>query len=436
MDLQCQSVPKAIITTVGDRIRCNVRRSRPKGTRYIHKRREKHMHMSSELRAFRDSTVRTILASSVPVLLGVVFIVQAFGWGWDAHAFFNRSTVYHLPGQMALFIQDSSFFALHSPDADQRKVSGDTSLFAESPRHFLDIDDYPDYQNLSRDLDTLIATYGWERVKANGTLPWATTWTFDSLVTQLSRGDWGKATLTASDLGHYVADAHQPLHCARNYDGQYTNNRGIHRRYETEMLSPTYSLSSLFIVPDSVWYVADPLGYSFDYILHANSLVDTILRADTFAKSASGWNGSGDPPASYYSALWEKTGTTTLDQMQEGTQALANLWYTAWVDAGLITPTGVPPPVISRPADLRLTQNFPNPFNALTTISYHLPVGGTASLKVYSLDGELVATIVEGNQSAGEYLVRFDGSNLASGVYLYRLRLGGFVQTRKLLMIK
>jgi hypothetical protein len=379
---------------------------------------------------------RKIIRIVAAFFLAAVAILQAFGWGRDAHMFFNRNTVYHLPNNMGLFIQDSSFFALHAADADQRKVSGDTSLFAEYPRHFLDIDDYPDYKNLSHDFESLIALYGWERVKSNGTLPWATTWTFDSLVAQLSRGDWSTATLTASDLGHYVADAHQPLHCTRNYDGQFTNNRGIHRRYETDMLSPAYYLSSLFIVPDSVRYVHNPLDYAFDYILHANSLVDTILHGDTFAKDTSGWNGSGTPPASYYAALWEKTGTMTLDQMQEGTQALANLWYSAWVDAGLITPTGVAPPVVSRPTDLHLRQNYPNPFNATTTISYMLPVGGTVSISVFSLDGKLVRTLVDENQSAGEHVVHFSGSDLSSGVYLYRLRLGQFVQTRKLVMLK
>jgi hypothetical protein len=182
--------------------------------------------------------------------------------------------------------------------------------------------------------------------------------------------------------------------------------------------------------------VNSPLDYAFNYILHANSLVDTVLHADTFAKDTSGWNGSGIPPASYYTALWERTGPMTLDQMQEGTQALANLWYSAWVDAGLITPTGVVPPVLSRPIDLHLSQNYPNPFNATTTISYVLPVGGTVSLRVYSLDGRLVRALVDEHQSAGEHVVHFAGSELSSGVYLCRLRLGQFVQTRKLVMLK
>lgn len=368
-----------------------------------------------------------------------VFIVAAFwyldalGWGSNGHRFINRNSVYHLPGQMQLFIQDSSFFAQHASDADGRVNSSDTSLYAEGPRHYLDIDDYPNFHNLPRSLDTLIALYGWERVKDNGTLPWATVWNIDSLVNQLRRGDWNRAYLTASDIGHYAGDAHQPLHATRNYNGQYSNNYGIHSRYESSMIN-TY-LSQLYIVPDSVHYINDKINFIFDYILHSNSLVDTVLHGDTHGKVVSGWNGSGTPPASYYAALWDYTRATTFDQMQRATEVLASLWYTAWVDAGLIV-LSAEPPTATKPSEFHLQQNFPNPFNPTTTISYTLPVGGTVFLGVFSVDGREVATLVRGNQSAGMHQVAFDASHLASGMYLYRLQLGSFEQTKKLLLLK
>lgn len=386
------------------------------------------------LRRYRSFT-RNCSAAGILLALSVMLHSDISAWGWNAHRFFNLKVVYHLPGQMQLFIQDSSFFSTHSIDADQRRVTGDTSLFAEGPRHFMDIDDYPDFHNIPRNLDSLIAMFGWERVKENGTSPWATMWNYDSLVHQLGRGDWTKAKLTASDLGHYVGDAHQPLHNTRNYNGQYTGNSGIHSRYETTMLSPTYYLNSLSITPDTVAYVESPLDYAFEYILHTNSLVDTVLQADTYAKVVSGWNGSGTAPASYYNALWLKTRSITLEQMQRGTKALASLWYSAWVDAGLITST-VDLQTTSVPEEFQLHQNYPNPFNPSTTISYSLPVGGTVSLRVYSLDGQEVATLVNENQSVGDHRVQFNAHHLASGVYLFQLRLGKFVQTKKLMLLR
>ena len=121
--------------------------------------------------------------------------------------------------------------------------------------------------------------------------------------------------------------------------------------------------------------------------------------------------------------------------MQGGTKDLASMWYSAWVDAGLITSSGEPPEPTT-PTEFSLAQNYPNPFNPTTTISYALPIGGTVFLKVYALDGREVATLVHENQSVGEHSVQFDPSHLASGVYVYRLQLGGFAQTRKLLLLK
>jgi hypothetical protein len=372
----------------------------------------------------------------IVVILVLAWRATAVAWGGNTHRFVNAKATYHLPTQMAAFIQDSAFFALHSVDADNRRNSSDTSMFAESPRHYIDIDDYPDFQNLTRSFDTLIMLYGWQRVKENGTNPWATVWCLDSLICQLARGDWQQAKLTASDLGHYVADGHQPLHATKNYDGQFTNNGGIHSRYESTMLSSTYYLSALFITADSVAYVGDKINYIFDYVLHANSLVDTIMQADNYAKLASGWSGSGSAPASYYAALWQKTRTMTLDQMQRGTRAVADLWYSAWVDAGLISPTNVEPSISFSELGFRLEQNFPNPFNPRTTISYDLPAVERVSLKIFSIDGGEVADLLEGRQEAGHHEVTFEASHLASGVYVYRLQAGAFVRARKLMLLR
>ena len=370
---------------------------------------------------------------SLMVVIAVGYF-EAPGWGGDTHRFINRKVAYHLPNQMMLFIQDSAFFALHASDADGRR-SGDTStsLYAEAPRHFMDIDDYPDFHNLTRSLDTLVMQYGLARVKDNGTNPWATVWYYDSLVAQLRRGDWPKAKLTASDLGHYVGDAHQPLHNTKNYNGQLSGQTGIHSRYESTMLSASYFLNALSITPDSVRYISDRIGFAFDCVLHSNTYVDTVLFADTYAKNLSG----GSYNALYYNALWLKTRAMTLEKVQGATHDVASLWYSAWVDAGLISTTGVPPSAATVPGEFSLAQNFPNPFNPSTTISYLLPVGGTVSLRMYSLDGKEIATLVQENQSAGEHTVRFSApARLASGAYLYHLRLGNFSQTRKFVFLK
>jgi hypothetical protein len=88
------------------------------------------------------------------------------------------------------------------------------------------------------------------------------------------------------------------------------------------------------------------------------------------------------------------------------------------------------------PSEITLEQNFPNPFNPSTTIRYALPEAGFVRLEVFTVAGQRVAVLAEGERSAGWHSATFDGSGLASGVYIYRLQAGGFVQTRKLMLVK
>ena len=88
------------------------------------------------------------------------------------------------------------------------------------------------------------------------------------------------------------------------------------------------------------------------------------------------------------------------------------------------------------PAGFSLNQNFPNPFNPATSIQFELVKPSFVSLKVYNTLGQAVTTLVNEETEAGVHTVRFDGSGMASGVYVYRLEAGSFVQTRKLTLLR
>lgn len=88
------------------------------------------------------------------------------------------------------------------------------------------------------------------------------------------------------------------------------------------------------------------------------------------------------------------------------------------------------------PKEFKLEQNFPNPFNPTTTIQYQIPKNARVTLKVYDILGSEVATLVNEEQEAGYKEVKFDATNIASGMYIYRLQAGEYASVKKMLMIK
>jgi len=85
---------------------------------------------------------------------------------------------------------------------------------------------------------------------------------------------------------------------------------------------------------------------------------------------------------------------------------------------------------------LSLSQNYPNPFNPSTKISWQSPVGSWQTLKVYDILGKEVATLVNEEKPAGIFNVDFNASHLASGIYYYQLKVGGFIETKKMILLR
>lgn len=142
-------------------------------------------------------------------------------------------------------------------------------------------------------------------------------------------------------------------------------------------------------------------------------------------------------------ALWqpvsEEFGALAYDMA-----AFENRYYVARYD-GLwylpLDPTNAPEDIPTLPLTLQLSQNFPNPFNPSTTISYNLPTATQVELTIFNLSGERVTTLLKAPHSAGEHRIEWDGTNsrgerVSSGVYLYRLETDVGSLSRKMLLVK
>ena len=88
------------------------------------------------------------------------------------------------------------------------------------------------------------------------------------------------------------------------------------------------------------------------------------------------------------------------------------------------------------PKEYKLYQNYPNPFNPVTTIKYELPVNSKVTLTIYDILGKEVTKLVDKEQEAGKYEIKFNSGKLASGVYVYRIKAGEFMMSKKMILVK
>jgi hypothetical protein len=379
------------------------------------------------------------------LLLIIVTSYFFLGWGRTGHQIINRNSTLSFNEEINFMVSWADFLAAHGSDADDRKGTDPT----EGPKHYIDIDAFPEFissGSIHQNFDSLVAQHGLSFVEEQGVLPWAILNTIESLKTAFENGDWENAKLLASDLGHYVGDAHMPLHITLNYNGQLTNQYGVHSRYESTMINN--NSSSLQFGGDSLIYIENPSDYVFQFIYTNYTYVDSVLQADSDSRALAGsYNGT------YYEELWDRTEHFTKVLFKSASNKLANLIYTTWVNAGSPVLTNIDDS--DKPTQcFLLEQNYPNPFNPSTKIKFTIPNVADAFnasstnvlLKIYDILGNEITTLVNEQKSAGNYEVEFSSESvnrqIPSGVYLYKLQINdlgnssGIVQTKKMLLVK
>jgi len=212
-----------------------------------------------------------------------------------------------------------------------------------------------------------------------------------------------------------------------------------------------YTLSGVTVIIDSVLHndVSDLV-----FLLTHNGITDTLITqseiADTnilhcsLTDAASIFIAEGEPPyegsykphhpLSVFSGI-DPNGEWTLKvvDMVSGNSGILQSWgLKLFFDA----PTEVESDYAFIPNEYEVYQNFPNPFNPSTTISWQIPVAGFVTLKIYDVLGSEVTTLVNEELSAGKYETVFDASRLSSGVYFYQIKAGKYIQTKKMILLK
>lgn len=271
---------------------------------------------------------------SVTIALTIFFVLLGvactFAWGNKAHKLVNEKAIEILPDEMSIMKSWKGYIVEHASDADIRRDNGTDTT--EEPKHFIDLDFYAEFLNgkMIKDKNKLISLYGEETVVKMGLLPWAILDTYNNLKKSFVEKNRDKILIFISDLGHYVADAHQPFHTILNYDGQLTDQRGIHGRYESEMVNRYIDQIANSLTIQNVRYISEPLNYIFDFLTASNSLTPVILTADKLAFEQTDSHGSDD----YYRLMLFRTKSITIDQLSKAAGVLTSFIYSAWFDAG------------------------------------------------------------------------------------------------------
>ncbi len=268
---------------------------------------------------------------------------KAHAWGFYGHKLINHQAVFLLPPKLlAFYKQHIDYITTHAVDPDKRR----RLLPYEAPRHYIDIDYYGayPYTELPRRWNDAVKKYTIDTLEAYGVVPWWIQVMQQRLTTAFKEKDVAKILKISADLGHYVADAHVPLHASSNHDGQLTDQKGIHGFWESRIPELLAEKEWDFFIGQAT-YLDNPLSFTWDRILESALAADTVLKVEkalslkiptdqqySFEKK----NGKDVKQySSYYATLYNKALKGMVERrMRQSIYAVACFWYTAWVNAG------------------------------------------------------------------------------------------------------
>jgi hypothetical protein len=259
------------------------------------------------------------------------------------HEQINYHAVFLLPPEMMiLFKQNIGFLTEHAVDPDKRRYV----MASEGAHHFMDIDHYGAYPfpDLPRNYKAAIEKYSADTLRAYGIVPWWVQTMLGRLTMAFRNKDRRLILKNAAELGHYIADAHVPLHVCSNHNGQLSNQLGIHAFWESRIPELLAAEQWDFFIGKAV-YLPDPGAFIWARVLESAAAADTVLRcereanAEIRADRKYAFEERKGVLVRQYSTAYARLYNSKLNDMVERRMrqsifAVASFWYTAWVNAG------------------------------------------------------------------------------------------------------
>lgn len=278
---------------------------------------------------------------SVICLLLIAVICSSFqpNWGFLAHRNINYHAVFTLPPDLLKFYKKHILYLKENAvTADKRKFSDPN----EAPRHYIDLDLFdslPPYH-----WNEAIKLYHEDSLNEIGILPWNLQLVKFRLTEAFKKKDLAKVLRFSADAGHYLGDAHVPLHTTSNYNGQKTNQHGIHGLWESRI--PELMVENYELFTPQAYYLDDISLAIWETILHSNSLVNKVLQNEAVLDKnfppdkKYSYENRGNSLIKTYSREYATRYSDSLDgmienQLRKSINLTGCFWYTCWVDAGM-----------------------------------------------------------------------------------------------------
>jgi len=269
--------------------------------------------------------------------------LECYCWGFYGHKKINNYAVFLLPPQMlVLYKPHVDFLTEHAVDPDMRRYA----IAQEGARHYIDIDKYGKYpfDALPRKWNDARDKFSEDSLQKHGIVPWWVQTMLYRLTDAFKEKNQVKILKLSAEIGHYIADAHVPLHANSNHNGQYTHQQGIHGFWESRVPE---------LLADKEWdffigkadYIKDPGNFIWQRVLESAAAADTVLEyekelSEQFpADQKFSFENRNGIIVRQYSSAFTKAYDMKLKGMVErrmrmAIYSVASFWYTAWVNAG------------------------------------------------------------------------------------------------------
>jgi hypothetical protein len=276
------------------------------------------------------------------VVLSVILVMSA-SWGFLVHKTVHQLAVYELPKEIApFFYQNMEYLVTNAPRPDMRRNQDST----EATKHFIDLEMFgaEAATKMPMDWDAAVKMYTKDSLLKYGYLPYHIIYMKGLLTEAFRKGNKDSILFFAADLGHYLADANVPLHTTVNYDGQLSNQKGLHSLWESmipEIEIGNYNLYS----PHTATYLKNPAMAVWTAVRHAAVLVPQMMLKEKevskgfteeqkFRTQIRRGRESKSYTSEFAKAYSVSLKNTINEQLLNSANLIADFWYTSWVDAG------------------------------------------------------------------------------------------------------